>query len=312
MVKQFQQVGKTPLKISAYSVKSAPTQLHKEGVLEIIFCLKGSVRFSYAYEEFTLNEGEYISVDKDAYYLYDGRDNLCVSFYIDLLAYEKKYPFIRSALFVCEALAESTMPYPTKNHTQLKGMLISLLRHIREGGSEEKVAELTQRIVDLFVYRFDISFFHTGAMELGSKDLERLHQIQHYMYTHLKEKITLQDLARHFGMTEGYVSEYIRKMSIGFRSMLSYVRANRSEAYLLETDKTIVEISEECGFSDVKYYYAAFKRWYKCTPRQFRQRYGKEGLQEIQYFPIDSVDEILDRTLIKHYMNIFLGYEALQ
>ena len=84
------QVGGTPLSIGVYSVEKVPTKINEKGVLEIIFCLKGSVKFSYAYEEFTLHAGEYISVDKDAYYLYDGQDNMCVSLYFDLLQYEEK------------------------------------------------------------------------------------------------------------------------------------------------------------------------------------------------------------------------------
>ena len=94
------QVGGTPLSIGVYSVEKAPTKINEKGVLEIIFCLKGSVKFSYAYEEFTLHAGEYISVDKDAYYLYDGQDNMCVSLYFDLLQYEEKYPFIGNTLLL--------------------------------------------------------------------------------------------------------------------------------------------------------------------------------------------------------------------
>ena len=89
------QVGGTPLSISVYSVEKAPTKINEKGILEIIFCLKGSVKFSYAYEEFTLHAGEYISVDRDAYYLYDGQDNMCVSLCFDLLRYEDESVRVR-------------------------------------------------------------------------------------------------------------------------------------------------------------------------------------------------------------------------
>ena len=51
MGKEFYPVGDTPLKISIYSAEKTDTTLHETGLLEIIFCIKGSVRFSYAYEE---------------------------------------------------------------------------------------------------------------------------------------------------------------------------------------------------------------------------------------------------------------------
>ena len=99
MDKKAIKIGNTPLYYSIYSAESTQSTMHERGVLEIIFCLKGSVRFTYAYEEFTLKSEEFVSVDRDAYYLYKGRDNILVSFYIDLLKYEKKYPFHISISF---------------------------------------------------------------------------------------------------------------------------------------------------------------------------------------------------------------------
>ena len=303
------QVGGTPLSIGVYSVEKAPTKINEKGVLEIIFCLKGSVKFSYAYEEFTLHAGEYISVDKDAYYLYDGQDNMCVSLYFDLLQYEEKYPFIGNTLFVCEGLAETSLRFPTPEHGRLKGMMIALLRFIREGGDETKVSEVTGKIVDLFIKHFDIFFFHSGEKfgEKGGEMLMRLHEINDYLHKHIKEKITVGDIAAQLNFTEGYMSEYMRKASVGFRGMLSYIRANASESLLLNTDKTILEISEECGFSDVKYYYSAFKRWYNCTPKQFRDQYGRASEEKLRYFELDDISDLIDDLMKQHYMQMYLG-----
>ena len=303
------QVGGTPLSIGVYSVEKAPTKINEKGVLEIIFCLKGSVKFSYAYEEFTLHAGEYISVDKDAYYLYDGQDNMCVSLYFDLLQYEGKYPFIGNTLFVCEGLAETSLRFPTPEHERLKGMMIALLRFIREGGDETKVSEVTGKIVDLFIKHFDIFFFHSGEKfgEKGGEMLMRLHEINDYLHKHIKEKIKVGDIAAQLNFTEGYMSEYMRKASVGSRGMLSYIRANASESLLLNTDKTILEISEECGFSDVKYYYSAFKRWYNCTPKQFRDQYGRASEEKLRYFELDDISDLIDDLMKQHYMQMYLG-----
>lgn len=303
------QVGGTPLSISVYSVEKAPTKINEKGVLEIIFCLKGSVKFSYAYEEFTLHAGEYISVDRDAYYLYDGQDNMCVSLCFDLLRYEDEYPFISNNLFVCEGLEETSLPFPTPEHERLKGMMIALLRFIREGGDETKVSEVTGKIVDLFIKHFDIFFFHSGEKfgEKGGEMLMRLHEINDYLHKHIKEKITVGDIAAQLNFTEGYMSEYMRKASVGFRGMLSYIRANASESLLLNTDKTILEISEECGFSDVKYYYSAFKRWYNCTPKQFRDQYGRASEEKLRYFELDDISDLIDDLMKQHYMQMYLG-----
>ncbi len=303
----YDQIGNTPLSISVYSVEEAPTQMHDKGILEIIFCLQGRVKFSYAYEEFTLHAGEYISVDRDAYYLYDGEENVCVSFCFDLSCYEKKYPFICNNLFVCEGLAETDMRYPTEAHGRLKGMLIALLEFIMKNGDERKISEISEKIIDLFVKNFDIMFFRTGEKDEKEERLAQLHEINDYMHEHMKEKVTVGDLARRLNFTEGYMSELLRKNSIGFRNMMGYIRANESERYLLKTDKKILEISEACGFSDAKYYYSAFKRWYKCTPSQFRKQYGKMSEEKISYMKLEDISDILDKLMTAHYMETFLS-----
>ena len=127
------------------------------------------------------------------------------------------------------------------------------------------------------------------------------------MHTHLREKVTIGDLARILNFTEGYMSEYMRKNSIGFREMMSYIRANESEHYLMNTDKTILEISEECGFSDVKYYYSAFRRWYKCTPKQFRDQYRRSAEEKIEYLKLEDIANVVDKLMTEHYMDTFFG-----
>lgn len=310
-MRKIQRIGNTPLSISVYSAKQTATTLHERGTLEIIFCLKGSVKFSYAYEEFTLYAGEYISVDRDAYYLYDGKENVCVSLYFDLNHFTSKYPFICDNLFVCEGCGESEMEYPTRYHNLLKGMMIALLKHISDGGDDKITTATTERIIDTFVEHFDILYFHTRGSDIRNNQFARIREINHYLQTHIKEKITITELAKKINVAPGYVSEIMRKNSVGFRGMLAYLRANNSESLLLNTNKTILEISEECGFSDVKYYYSAFRKWYKCTPKQFRVQYGDLKEENLEPMELKDIALLLDELMQTHYMDTFLGHRIL-
>jgi len=303
----------TPLGIRIRSIEFVPTHMH-ENIVEIIFCLKGSVWFSYGYEEFLLSEGEFISVDKDAHFLYDDKaDNTCISFYIDLNWFLEKFPYITSLLFVCEATKESFQTYPTKDHEQMKGILISLLFYLSNHDSSEKdyiqtVIHGTERIVDLFINRFDITFYYNPDL-VSKKDLmERNRYMQVYLRAHSSDKITLESMAKDFNLTKSYISEFLRTFEIGFRKSLSYIRANNSERLLLMTDMNIVDISEACGFSDTKYYYNAFKEWYKCTPRQFRTIYRSKMKEESleKELNMNDVLEPLNQMILNHYLELFL------
>lgn len=298
----------TPLSISVYSVKDRPLRMYHSGILEIIFCLAGSITFAYAYEEFILNAGEYVSVDRDAHYLHSDQYNMCVSFYVDLTQFKEKYPNIDHILFACEGCAETTMPYPTAYHNQLKGILVALLKYLLDSDFEKKawkITKITESIVDLFVHHFDIIFFHSGKTKINDELLRRNQEICVYFDTHYAEKITLEDLAEHLGLSKNYLSEFMRRISIGYRQMLAYIRANKSEWYLINTNRTIVEISEACGFSDPQYYYKAFKEWYKCTPRQFREKYIKQSKNNMVYYGLEVSRPFVDNLMTEHYMSLF-------
>lgn len=297
----------TPLGISIYSAEKIPTQIH-ENMLEIIFCLRGEITLSYGYEDIPIKSGEFVSVDKDAYYLCDGIDSICISFYIDLNSFKDKYPFIKTVLFVCEGIGQNL---DRADFRQLKGILISLLKYLADSKNPDssKINDITERIMQLFISRFDIMFYwYVDPDDVTDELMDRYHIINTYLHEHFTESITVNDLADELNLTPGYVSEYMRKISVGFRNMLSYRRANMSEPLLLNTDSTIVQISEACGFSDVKYFYSAFKKWYNCTPAQFRKKYG-EGSNEvssIKYYTLEDIREELNSSLVNHYLQMFL------
>lgn len=298
----------TPLGISIYSADRIPTQLHDGNVLEIILCLKGKITLSYGYEDIPLRAGEFVSVDKDAYYLCDGEDNICISFYIDLNSFEAKYPFITSILFVCEGIGTNL---ERADFRQLKGTLVSLLKYLADNREPDssRINDITERIVRIFISRFDILFYwYINPDDVTEELMDRYHKINSYMYEHFTESISVRDLAHELNLTTGYVSEYLRKISVGFRNMLSYRRANMSEPLLLDTDRTVVQISEECGFSDVKYFYSAFRKWYNCTPAQFRKKYGgnSTGAGRISYYSLEDIKDELDKSLVNHYLEMFL------
>lgn len=137
--------------------------------------------------------------------------------------------------------------------------------------------------------------------------LTRCQEIHAYLDKHCAEKITLDDLASHLNLSKSYLSEFMSKISLGFRRMLSYTRANKSEWYLINTNLTIVEISEECGFSDPQYYYKAFKEWYKCTPRQFREKYVNQSYDNMVYYEPHVVRTLVDDLMVAHYISLFEG-----
>lgn len=302
----------TPVGIDIRGIDYIAPHFH-EDVLEIFCCLRGSVLFSFGFEEFVLEEGEFLSVDKDVHYIYKSTDNICASIYIDLTFFEKQYPYIKSLLFVCEGLKASTRPYPTKAHEKMRGYLTALLLYVNENkvldiNSRDIVTKFAGNIIDAMLTDFDILFYYRPGITIKPVYMERYREMMLYLYNNYDKEISVKAMTEYFNLTNSYISELFRRLSIGFRKILGYTRACIAARMLLTTELNIMDISEACGFSDTKYLYKSFSDWYKCTPKQYRDKAfssisGGSVLKEI---PGEDISPLLLKLIKDHYFKIFI------
>lgn len=91
------------------------------------------------------------------------------------------------------------------------------------------------------------------------------------------EELTLEWIAAqvHFSVT--YVRQ-IFKQKTGER-LMEYVirkRMERAGDLLLKTNMKVQEIAEACGYSNQRYFASSFKKYYDCTPTEFKLQFGQK------------------------------------
>lgn len=88
------------------------------------------------------------------------------------------------------------------------------------------------------------------------------------------EPWTLEEMAKTADMNK-YQFAHLFKETIGVSpySWLQLYRLLRSQELLKRTEKSILEIALECGFSSVTVYHQLFRRIYGVSPGAFRKRY---------------------------------------
>lgn len=86
------------------------------------------------------------------------------------------------------------------------------------------------------------------------------------------EAVTLSAIARRLGYTESYVSKKFREISgMQFRDYLRYRRLAFALKQLRDTDKGILEIALDHGFSSHEAFTRAFREAYGCAPSEYRK-----------------------------------------
>ena len=97
-----------------------------------------------------------------------------------------------------------------------------------------------------------------------------------YIKNNLTEKITLSDIAWHLHCSTVTLTEHF-KHEFGL-TIMEYVTQKRMQmaVRLLEnSDTSIREIAEACGFSDIEYFSKSFKKFHGMSPSEWRKRLDK-------------------------------------
>ena len=129
---------------------------------------------------------------------------------------------------------------------------------------------LKSRLYEL-IHLFDLSA--GGYKKRRSKPSEHLGQILTYIAHHHTEEISMRDVARSVGYDYHYLSNLIQKnMNTTFRTLLNEYRISHAKYLLLTTNKTVSDISEECGYESLCSFNRNFKSIAGLTPTEYRMQ----------------------------------------
>lgn len=125
----------------------------------------------------------------------------------------------------------------------------------------------------------DMAKDFTGKMVLNKKSSiisKPVMQCVDYIYSNIKDRITVQDLADHTGLSTNYLSR-VFKQNLGI-SISDYIREKKIEkaTHLLKySDESIVDIANYLSFSSQSHFIQTFQEYTGLTPKKYRDRFYK-------------------------------------
>jgi len=97
-----------------------------------------------------------------------------------------------------------------------------------------------------------------------------------YMQDHLDEEISRDDVADVACLSPSHFSRVV-KQSFGhsFTDMLARMRIDKARELLVRSDKSLIHICLDCGFSDQSYFTKVFQKYVGKTPGEYRRQRRK-------------------------------------
>ena len=102
----------------------------------------------------------------------------------------------------------------------------------------------------------------------------RINKVLHYIQSHFKEQVNLQTASGLIHLSQSAFCKYFKR-SIGktFSDYVNEIRIAHACTLLIETDKTISTIANECGFENLAYFNRIFLKKKMMQPGRYRSMY---------------------------------------
>lgn len=266
-----------PINVITANIEEYPIHFHDD--LEVVYVLDGSVTLKNGYYTYTLNAGDiFILNDREIHSFQNtGSPNVVMMLQMDLTFFSKYYDNLKNSFFVTDMKDADD-----ESLEILRGTLARIMLELIEKGSnyEHKVIESTHNLIacllaDFQYFAMEDGKFVNETKNKGNKILAgRLNRITDYLYENYTRRLTLNEVAEKEHLSIYYLSHVIKAATgLSFQELLSFIRVEESEKLLLGTNKKIGVISEESGFSAVRYYIKYFIKWFGMHPAEYREKY---------------------------------------
>ncbi|MGE4548094.1 MAG: helix-turn-helix domain-containing protein [Intestinibacillus sp.] len=116
-----------------------------------------------------------------------------------------------------------------------------------------------------------------------------------YIDMHYADKITLETLSEHIGLSASYLSCQMKKETgLNLTDNINKRRVERSKKLLMETNLNNLEIAQNVGFNYANHFASIFKKFTKSTPSEYKKTQGlRKGKKEFHH-PAEISPVVMD------------------
>ncbi len=162
------------------------------------------------------------------------------------------------------------------DHLEGIEMIQALLASIKQAETEPEGYEFTVRsqLGSLWLGLWnETREIRQNSPSRNAADTERLKQMMEFIESHYSENISAADIASAAGISSRESARCFRRcIGVSPASYLSEYRVQMAAMMLTETDRSVIEISELCGFSSPGYFGKVFRDTFRLTPKAYQKK----------------------------------------
>lgn len=253
--------------------------VHWHGEFEIIVIKKGSGIVTVNFQQYQVSSGDIIIVLPEALHSIEGNPNTTMEyenilFSKELLTFPEKDLTMKKfllPLFQGKISVRTKISHGKKIYQELNDIIEFLDEKCdkKTYGYQIAVKGALLQIIYLLVTN-PPSGEDTFSID---KSKEKLKSMIRYVSTHYQEKITIEEISQFFHYSPSHFMKFFKTHTgMSFISYVNDYRITEARTLLTNTTDSILDISFQCGFTNLSNFNRIFKRKYGISPSQMRKQ----------------------------------------
>lgn len=182
--------------------------------------------------------------------------------------------------------------YFSTNEIISEDMHLELLNEFGFYNCDRKNSFAVHRLLEMMVYEEDtnkvfskenkkailnlllVTILRYSRAEVKFKDTNRINQVIRYIHTNYMDDLKLEDLAKKFFISKYHLARLFKQRTN--KTVIQYLNTTRvmnAQRKIMETRKSLTEISNETGFASLTHFSRIFKSETNQTPSEYRRNY---------------------------------------
>jgi AraC-like DNA-binding protein len=160
-------------------------------------------------------------------------------------------------------------------HGKIKELTQKKMERLYEMSSFPRLLLLLEILNDL-AQSDEFEYLSNDTFETASdqKEINRIQTIYNYIHQNYSENIKLEDAMNLVNLSKSAFCKFIKKRTNKtFSQIVNQIRIQKAIELLIDTNKPIMEICYDVGYTDPSYFFKLFQKEMQVSPKQFRLTY---------------------------------------
>ena len=281
---------------SDYSKGFPGFTIHWHDEIEVMYIVKGKGTFLIDDEEHLVTEGDIVYISPRLIHSGQAIDNnnfITICYVIDinyLLSLSGEHNTDKYISSLDEQKISKTIIKPKDpGYKAIKNCLHLIDLCTVDKGIAYQL-EIKMQLYSFFALLYKNGYFSVNNTKTFDRESEELvKKAINYIQANYNKQLTVNEIAKHVGLSPShFMSVFKQHTKLTCIKYINSYRLNIAETILKETDESVLQIAQDCGFNNLSLFNREFKKSYFSTPTQYRRNYREEAQKYVDEYGYTS------------------------